>query len=91
MGINQVFNNSLACHDMEYCRSVDFLLKYGRYIILQGFKRSQLVCAYVIVIGLSVLGLKVKQGTFRKVVSSCNPPESVNTNLALSARPMLSK
>ncbi len=37
----------------------------------------------VIVMGLSVLGLKVKQGTFRKVVSSCNPPESVRTNLAL--------
>ncbi len=45
----------------------------------------------VIVMGLSVLGLKVRQGTFRKVVSSCNPPESVRTNLALSARPMLSK
>ena len=39
-----------------------------------------------IVIGLSVLGRTVKQGVRKKVVSSCSPPESVNTMRAFSAR-----
>ena len=44
----------------------------------------------VIVMGRSVFGRNVKQGIPRNVVSSCNPPESVRTNRALSTSPIVS-
>ncbi len=40
----------------------------------------------VIVIGRSVFARTVKQGVFKKVVSSCTPPESVMTKLAWFSR-----
>jgi len=37
----------------------------------------------LVVIGRSVLSRSVRQGICKKVVSSCIPPESVNTTFAL--------
>ena len=39
------------------------------------------------VIGLSVSSLNVKHFLLRKVVSSCNPPESVKHNVELLTKP----
>src|SRR2546421_305257 len=46
---------------------------------------------WVHVIGRSVLGRTVMHGTPRKVVSSCNPPESVTTSAARATRLSISR
>ena len=75
-------------------RAIDFSFRHARRamrwtlaaVLMPAVAVTFRLLPSVTVTGRSVFGRKVRQGVRKKVLSSCNPPESVSTKRAALVR-----